>query len=199
MAALEAGRGPGGLAADRRRRELLRNRFLIRPWNQFHRIVLYRRKVTLETRRNFPLDLFDPACGDYEYSAIVSNKQMSGRTLWHLYNGRGCQKDLRRTPRRLRLRLRPQPARAGKRAWQALGVLAFNLARAFQADTLAPARNTNRKRRTRRRFETIHTLRFKLLGRAAVLLRPAGKATLQLGRSNAVASHFLAVANAIRA
>ena len=84
-------------------------------------------------------------------------------------------------------------------AWQVLSVLAFNLSRGFQADALAPARNTSCNRRTRHRFESIHTLRFKLLGRAAVLLRPAGKATLHLGRSNAVASHFLAVAQAIRA
>ena len=78
-------------------------------------------------------------------------------------------------------------------------MLAFNLSRSFQADTLAPARNTDRKRRMRRRFESIHTLRFKLLERAAVLLRPAGKTTLHLDRSTAAAGHFLAVANPIRA
>ena len=101
-----------------------------------------------------------------------------------------------------------EPANA---AWQALSVLAFNLSRAFQADTLRsraehqpqaprPARAypTGSGRLTSR-FESIHTLRFKLLGRAAVLLRPAGKTTLHLGHSTAVAGHFLAVANAIRA
>ena len=83
--------------------------------------------------------------------------------------------------------------------WQMRSVLAFNLSRAFQAETLAPARNTNCKRLTRRRFESIHTLRFKLLSQAAVLLRPAGKTTLHLGNSPTGANHFLAIANAIRA
>ena len=65
-------------------------RLPIGPWNQVRRIVLYRRKVAHQTRKNFQLDLFDPACGHYEYSAIVSNKRVSARTLWHFYNGRGC-------------------------------------------------------------------------------------------------------------
>ena len=93
----------------------------------------------------------------------------------------------------------PSLAEQANAAWQMLSVLAFNLSRAFQAETLAPVRNTNRKRRTRCRFQSIHTLRFKLLSRAAVLLRPAGKTTLHLGNSPAVATHFLAIANAIRA
>ena len=51
--------------------------------------------------------------------------------------------------------------------------------------------------RARRRFESIHTLRHKLLGRAAVLLKPKGKTTLHLGASPALASHFLAIQNAL--
>ena len=175
-------------------------RLPIRPWDQVRRIVLYRRKVGHETRKNFQLDLFDPACGHYEYSAIVTNKHVSGRTLWHFYNGRGChEKAYAELRRGFAFDCVPSLREPANAAWQALSVLAFNLARAFQADTLAPARNTDRKRRTRRRFESIHTLRFKLLGRAAVLLRPAGKTTLHLGRSTTVADHFFAVAHAIRA
>ncbi len=175
-------------------------RHLIRPWNQVRRIVLYRRKVAHNTRKNFQPDLFDPADGHYEYSAIVSNKRVSARTLWHFYNGRGCHEEAYAELRGgFAFNCVPSLREPANAAWQALSVLAFNLSRAFQADTLAPVRNTNRKRRARRRFESIHTLRFKLLGRAAVLLRPAGKTTLHLGHSTAVADHFLAVANAIRA
>ena len=175
-------------------------RLLIRPWNQVRRIVLYRRNVAHKTRKNFQLDLFDPADGHYEYSAIVSNKRVSARTLWHFYNGRGChEKAYAELRGGFAFHCVPSMREPANAAWQALSVLAFNLSRAFQADTLAPVRNTNRKRRARRRFESIHTLRFKLLGRAAVLLRPAGRPTLHLGHSPAVAGHFLAVANAIRA
>ena len=175
-------------------------RLLIGPWNQVRRIVLYRRKVAHRTRKNFQLDLFDPACGHYEYSAIVTNKRVGGRTLWHFYNGRGChEKAYAELRGGFAFNCVPSLKQHANAAWQVLSVLAFNLSRGFQADALAPARNTSRKRRTLHRFESIHTLRFKLLGRAAVLLRPAGKTTLHLGRSNAVASHFLAVAQAIRA
>ena len=169
-------------------------------WGRVRRVVLYRRRVTRETRKNFQLDLFNPDDGHYAYSAIATNKRIRGRTLWHFYNGRcshekvygelksgfafGCVPSL------------SQPANA---AWQALSVLAFNLSRGFQATTTASARNTNRKRRARRRFDSIHTLRYKLLGRAAVVLRPGGKTTLHLGASPTVGRNFLRIAHAIRA
>ena len=164
------------------------------------RIVLYRRKVAHQTRKNFQLDLFSPEDGHYEYSAITTNKRIQARTLWHFYNGRGShEKAYAELKGGFAFDCVPSLQQHANAAWQMLSVLAFNLSRAFQAETLAPARYTNRKRRTRRRFESIHTLRFKLLGRAAVLLRPAGKTTLHLGASPAVANHFLAIANALRA
>ena len=45
----------------------------------------------------------------------------------------------------------------------------------------------------------LDTLRFKLIRRAAVLLRPNAKTTLPLGCSPTVASHFIAVAHTFRA
>ena len=167
-------------------------------WGRVRRIVLYRRHVAHETRKNFQLDLFDPDDGHYEYSAILTNKRIQGRTLWHFYNGRGShEKVYGELKGGFAFDCVPSLEEHANAAWQMLSVLAFNLSRAFQAQTLAPARNTNRKRRTRRRFQSIHTLRYKLLGRAAVLLRPRGKTTLHLGASPAVANHFLAIQNAI--
>ena len=169
-------------------------------WGRVRRFVLYRRKVRHETRKNFQLDLFDPDDGHYEYSAITTNKRIQAGTLWHFYNGRGShEKGYAELKGGFAFDCVPSLEEQANAAWQMLSVLALNISRAFQAETLAPARNTNRKRRTRRRFESIHTLRFKLLSRAAVLLRSAGKTTLHLGNSPAAASHFIAIANAIRA
>jgi len=53
------------------------------------RVVIYRKKVAHRTRKNFQLDLFDPDDGHYEYSAIVSNNMITGRTLWFFMCGRG--------------------------------------------------------------------------------------------------------------
>ena len=43
-------------------------------WGRVRRIVLYRRKVAHQTRKNFQLDLFTPEDGHYEYSAILTNR-----------------------------------------------------------------------------------------------------------------------------
>lgn len=169
-------------------------------WGRVRRVVLYRRHVNHKTRKNFQLDLFDPDCGHYEYSAIATNRRIQGRTLWHFYNGRGShEKVYGELKGGFAFDCVPSLEESANAAWQMLSVLAFNLSRSFQAKTAAPRRNTNRKRRARRRFETIHTLRYKLLGRAAVVLRPRGKTTLHLGASPAVANRFLAIQNALRA
>ena len=63
-------------------------------------------------------------------------------------------------------------------AWQVLSIMAFNLMRAFQAQTTAAPRRTNRKRRAIHRFELIHTLRYQFLNRAGLLVNPKGRAAL---------------------
>ena len=162
--------------------------------------MLYRRRVSHKSRRNFQLDLFDPDDGHYEYSAILTNKRLNHRNLWHFYNGRGShEKVYGELKGGFAFDCLPSLSEPANAAWQMLSVLAFNLSRAFQTQTSAPTRTANRKRRTLRRFVTIHTLRFKLLSRAALLIRPAGKTTLHLGASTETARHFLDIAHAIRA
>lgn len=168
-------------------------------WGRRRRVVLYRRRVSHQSRRNFQLDLFDPDDGHYEYSAILTNKRLNHRNLWHFHNGRGShEKVYGELKGGLAFDCLPSLSEPANAAWQMLSVLAFNLSRAFQTQTSAPSRTANRKRRTLHRFETIHTLRFKLLKRAALLIRPAGKTTLHLGPSQETARHFLDVADAIR-
>ena len=43
------------------------------PWDLRLRVVLYRKHVHHETRKNFQLDLFTPDDGHYEYSAVATN------------------------------------------------------------------------------------------------------------------------------
>ena len=82
----------------------------VAPWNQLRRIVLYRKRVAYESRKNFQLDLFDPDDGHYEYSAITTNKSLNGLNLWHFLNGRGThEKGVRRAAQRLRFQLCPEP------------------------------------------------------------------------------------------
>ena len=84
-------------------------------------------------------------------------------------------------------------------AWQVLSILAFNLTRGFQVACGVERRGTSRKRRCLFPFQTIHTLRFRLLGRAATLVAPAGRQTLDLGDQKTVAAEFKHAADALRA
>lgn len=69
-------------------------------------------------------------------------------------------------------------------AWQVMSILAFNLTRAFQAMTTTERRRSNRKRRAVIRFERITTLRYRFINRAALLVKPNGKATLDVGEQD---------------
>lgn len=62
--------------------ECFEKRIRVKAWGRSLRIVIYRKRVAHQTRKNFQLDLFDPDDGHYEYSAIVTNKAVTGRTLW---------------------------------------------------------------------------------------------------------------------
>ena len=58
-------------------------------WARVMRVVVYRKCVRHLTAKNYPLDLFDTDDGYYEYSAIVTNKEVTGRTLRFFICGRG--------------------------------------------------------------------------------------------------------------
>ena len=137
--------------------------------------------------------------GHYEYSAITTNKSLNGLNLWHSLNGRGThEKAYAELRNGFAFNCVPSLKAGANAAWQILSVLAFNLTRSFQVAARPEPRSRSRKRRTLNRFETIHALRFKLLGRAGVLLHPAGRTTLDLGTSPAAQHDFQRVAQALR-
>jgi hypothetical protein len=165
---------------------------VLAPWGGGRfRVVLYRRRVQHETAKNFQLDLFDPSDGHYEYSAVVTNKTLSGPALWAFMCGRGVhEKVYGELKSGFAFASVPTMRYAANSAWQLLSVLAFNLMRGFQLATTAERRGATRKRRSRFRFETIHTLRYLCLHRAGVIVRPDGYATLDVGPAPAVADRF---------
>jgi len=69
---------------------------------------------------------------------------------------------------------------AANSTWQILSVLAHNLITNFQIALAAPPRSASAKRRSLFVLRSIHTLRYELLGRAGLVRRPAGRATLTL-------------------
>ena len=56
---------------------------VLSQWNDLRlRVILYRKHVNHETRRNFQLDLFTPDDGHDEYSAVATNMPLGLAALW---------------------------------------------------------------------------------------------------------------------
>lgn len=173
-------------------------RHRIDAWERAFRIVVYRKRVFHKTAKNFQLDLFDPDDGYYEYSAVVTNKSVNGRTLWHFMNARGThEKVYGELKDGFAFNCIPTHCYQANSAWQVLSILAFNLMRGLQAQTTAAARSSNRKRRTRHCFELIHTLRYQWINRAGLLVQPNGKATLDVGDNPMVRDRFQEIEQAL--
>lgn len=168
----------------------------LKPWQRELRVVIYRKRVHHKTRKNFQLDLFDPADGHYEYSAVATTKSIQGPALWSFMNGRsGHEQAYGELKHGFAFGSVPSLQYAANSAWQMINVLAFNLMRDFQIATGLDRRSTLVRRRTVFAFQSIQTLRYEFLHRAGVLLRPAGRATLEVGSNPAVRTRLLALAD----
>jgi len=166
----------------------------LEPWGQALRVVIYRKHVHHWARKNFQLDLFDPADGHFEYSALVTNTGFSGRTLWHFMAGRGThEKAYGELKSGFAFDCVPTRNYGANSAWQILCVLAFNLMKSFQIAATAQPRSRSRKRRTLHLFQTIQSLRYQWLNRAGRLIYPDGRPTLDIGISPAVRRRFILI------
>ncbi|MDH3279750.1 MAG: IS1380 family transposase [Gammaproteobacteria bacterium] len=163
----------------------------IKAWGR-HRVVIYRKRIYHKSAKNYQLDLFDPDDGYYEYSVVVTNRSVSGLTLWHYMGARGThEKVYGELKNGFAFDSVPSQRYSANSAWQWFSILAFNLTRGFQRVTSAESRPANRKRRTLWRFDSIHTLRYQCLHRAGLLIRPQGRLTLDVGISQTVKERFM--------
>jgi hypothetical protein len=98
---------------------------VILQWNDLRlRVVLYRKHVGHETRKNFQLDLFTPNDGHYEYSAVATNLPLGLAALWAFACGRGAQeKTFAELKGEFGLDVVPTKHYAANSAWQQFSVL----------------------------------------------------------------------------
>ena len=159
-------------------------RHRIAKWRRTERIVIYRKKVSGKTRKNFQFDLFSPDDGHYEYSMVATNKKVRPRTLWAFMAGRGGhEKTLGELKQHLAFGTIPTNDWDANSTWQLLSALTHNFVRHFQVQTGVARRPSTRKRTCRYRFHSLRTLRFTLLGLPGRIARPAGRAVLRIGAS----------------
>ena len=78
-------------------------------------------------------------------------------------------------------------------AWQQLSVLAHNLSRSFQFDTLAAPKPRSRKRTYTYLIRSMRTLRFLLIVRAGRLTRIGGRHVLRLSLNPATEALYASI------
>ena len=164
-------------------------------WSRKMRVVVYHKRVRRRTAKNCQLDLFDPNDGHFEYTAVVTKKELTGRTLWFFMCGCGTHvKVFGELKGVFAFDCVPTQRFEANSAWQLFSIIAFNLMRALQAGT-AERRSINRKRRTIQPYKTIQTLRYRFINRAGLLVQPSGRQILDVGNNPMVRKRFQAIEN----
>ncbi len=170
----------------------------IPQWNLRLPVVLYRKHVAHRTRKNFQLDLFTPDDGHYEYSAVATNLPLGLRAVWAFACGRGAQeKTFAELKGEFALDVVPTKHYAANSAWQQLSILAHNLIRSFQLDTLAMPKPRSRKRTYGYLFRSMRTLRFLVIARAGRVVQNGRRTVLRLAHNPATESLYAQIAQRI--
>jgi hypothetical protein len=153
----------------------------LQPWNLSVRVVVYRKKVRHRTRKNFQLNLFTPDDGHFEYSAVTTNMSLTPSAVYHFANGRGAQeKTLAELRGEFALDVVPTNHYGANCAWQQISILAHNLARGFQLDTIAQLKPRSQKRTYSFLIQNIRTLRFLVIVQAGRMVRSNKGTVLRL-------------------
>jgi hypothetical protein len=152
----------------------------IAAWEKTLRVVVYRKPVHHETKKNYQLDLFDPDDGYFEYSAVSTNLTLSAAALWDFMAGRGAQeKTFAELKGEWALDVVPTHHYGANSAWQQISILGHNLLRNFQLQTLAIPKPRSRKRTFRFFLQSLKTIRFKLIHQPARIVKPQGYSVLR--------------------
>jgi len=152
----------------------------VAAWEKTLRVVIYRKAVHHQSRKNYQLDLFDPDDGYYEYSAVTTNLTLQAPALWNFMAGRGAQeKTYGELKGEWALDAVPTHHYGANSAWQQICVLGHNLLRNFQLQTLATPKPRSRKRTFGFFLQSLKTLRFKLIHQPARLIKPQGYSVLR--------------------
>jgi hypothetical protein len=143
-----------------------------------------RNRATCERRRH------------YEYSAVATNLPLGLPALWGFACGRGAQeKTFAELKGEFALDVVPTKHYAANSAWQQLSILAHNLIRSFQLETLAEPKPRSRKRTYAYLFRSMRTLRFLLIARAGRLSRLGGRNVLRLTENPATETLYGQIAH----
>jgi hypothetical protein len=166
----------------------------IPQWDLRLRVMIYRKHVAHESPKNFQLDLFTPDDGHFEYAAVATNLALDLPALYAFICGRGAQeKTIAELKGEFALDVVPTRHYGANSAWQQLSVLAHNLIRSFQLDTLATPKPRSRKRTYTYLIRSMRTLRFLVIARAGRLARIGGRHVLRLSHNPATEALYASI------
>ncbi len=147
-------------------------------------VVVFRKCITKNhhTPKTFQLDLFDPGDGIYEYQVIATNQELTAANVMDFYNGRcGMEREIAELKTEYGFASIPTKHFLANSTYQALAILAHSLVKNFQLATdQAPAKKRSSARTTSYRFESLKSLRFKVIARAGRIVNVAGKSVLKM-------------------
>ena len=160
--------------------------------------MIHRKHVQHRSPKNFQLDLFTPDDGHYEYAAVATNLTQDLRALFAFICGRGAEeKTIAELEGVFALDVVPTNHCGANSAWQQLSILAHNVARNFQLDTLATPKPRSRKGTYTYLWRSMRTLRFLLIARAGRVTRIGGRNVLRLSQNPATEQLFAKVSHAL--
>ena len=138
------------------------------------------------------LDLFDPGDGIYEYQVIATNQELTAANVMDFYNGRcGMEREIAELKTEYGFANIPTKHFLANSTYQALAILTHSLVKNFQLATeQAPAKKTSSLRTTSYRFESLRSLRFKIVARAGRVVNAAGKSVLKMADEPKVEAQF---------
>lgn len=148
-------------------------------WAKGFRILVIRQKKAVPIKGPLQLDLFEPRSHEYDYQVITTNKSCSAKRVMEYHHGRGAQEGVFAEAKQFcQLEYIPVRTLYGNQVYCLSAVMAHNLARELQIDAYEREHGTTAKRRNLWGFETLGTLRNRLIRRAGRLIRPQGRLTL---------------------
>lgn len=158
-----------------------------KSWDKRHRFVFVRKRIKRQEKGPLQLELFKPVDFEYEYKVIVTNKKQSAKAVLLFHNGRGAQEALfGHAKQHAALGVIPARRLAANQTYTACATMAHNLARELQMLTQSRRSRSSAKRPAAWFFETLDTLRHRIIQRAGRLTRPQGQLTLTMSPNPAV-------------
>lgn len=160
-------------------------------WLVGFRILVIRQKKAVPTKGPLQLDLFEPKSHKYQYQVIITNKSSSARHVMEFHHGRGSQEGIfAETKSYCQMEYIPVRTLCGNQIYCLAAIMAHNLTRELQMQAQERSSRTTPKRRNLWGFETLNTLRQRLLHRAGRLIRPQGRLTLVTAANEFVRDQF---------